>query len=99
VLVLGEHPATYLSAVLLRQKTKLRVVHTTIPGEAEPDRLVIINPSFFTLHPLLEPLRRKLDLVSVYGLQFSPTTRPSAASTAASRRWRTWRRTARSAPR
>ena len=70
VLVLGEHPATYLSAALLRQKSKLRVVHTTIPGEPDVDRLVIINPSFFTLHPLLEPLRRKLDLVAVYGLQF-----------------------------
>jgi hypothetical protein len=70
VLVLGEHPSTYLSAALLRQKTKLRVVHTTIPGEAEADRLVVINPQFFTLHPLLEPLRRKLDLVAVYGLQF-----------------------------
>ena len=70
VLVLGEHPATYLSAALLRQKSKLRVVHTTIPGEAEVDRLVVINPSFFTLHPLLEPLRRKLDLVAAYGLQF-----------------------------
>jgi hypothetical protein len=70
VLVLGEHPATYLSAALLRHKTKLRVVHTTIPGNGESDRLVIINPQFFTLHPLLEPLKRKLDLVAVYGLQF-----------------------------
>ena len=70
VLVLGEHPATYLSAALLRHKTKLRVVHATIPGNGEADRLVIINPSFFTLHPLLEPLKRKLDLVAVYGLQF-----------------------------
>ena len=70
VLVLGEHPAAYLSAALLRHKTKLRVVHTTIPGEGEKDRLVIVNPSFFTLHPLLEPLKRKLDLVAVYGLQF-----------------------------
>src|SRR4051794_25612238 len=70
VLVLGEHPATYLSAALLRQKTKLRVVHTTIPGNGEADRLVIINPQFFTLHPLLEPLKRKLDMVAVYGLQF-----------------------------
>jgi flavin-dependent dehydrogenase len=68
--VLGEHPATYLVAALLRHKTKLRVVHTVIPGEAEADRLVVINPSFFTLHPLLEPLRRKLDTVAVYGLQF-----------------------------
>ena len=70
VLVLGEHPATYLSAALLRHKAKLRVVHTTIPGNGEADRLVIINPSLFTLHPLLEPLKRKLDLVAVYGLQF-----------------------------
>ena len=45
VLVLGEHPATYLAAALLRHKTKLRVVHATIPGEAEPDRLVIVNPA------------------------------------------------------
>jgi flavin-dependent dehydrogenase len=70
VLVLGEHPSTYLVAALLRHKSKLRVVHTVIPGEGEADRLVIINPSFFTLHPLLEPLRRKLDTVAVYGLQF-----------------------------
>ena len=86
VLVLGEHPATYLSAALLRQKSKLRVVHTTIPGEAEVDRLVVINPSFFTLHPLLEPLRRKLDLVAVYGLQFlsdDPSVRSEYRSKAA----------------
>ena len=86
VLVLGEHPATYLSAALLRQKTKLRVVHSTIPGEPEADRLVVINPSFFTLHPLLEPLRRKLDLVSVYGLQFlsdDPAVRSEYRSKAA----------------
>lgn len=70
VLVLGEHPAAYLSAALLGHKSKLRVVHATIPGEPEADRLVIINPTFFTLHPLLEPLRRKLDLIAVYGLQF-----------------------------
>jgi flavin-dependent dehydrogenase len=78
VLVLGEHPATYLVAALLMQKSKLRVMHTTIPGEVEADRLVIINPSFFTLHPLLEPLKRKLDLVAIYGLQFlsdDPTVR------------------------
>ena len=70
VLVLGEHPATYLAAALLKQKTKLRVVHSTLPGHDVPDRLVVINPGFFSLHPLLEPLRRKLDLVPVYGLQF-----------------------------
>src|SRR5687767_2739097 len=70
VLVLGEHPAAYLTAALLRHKTKLRVAHSTIPGEAKPDRLVVLNPAFFALHPLLEPLKRKLDMTAIYGLQF-----------------------------
>jgi hypothetical protein len=70
VLVLGEHPAAYLAAALVRNKSKLRVVHATIPDERLPDRLVVINPSFFSLHPLLEGLKRKLDLSPVYGLQF-----------------------------
>src|SRR4029450_10961680 len=73
VLVLGEHPATYLAAALLRHKAKLRVVHTIIPGEPDVDRLVIINTTFFTLPPRVAPLRRKFDTVSVYGLQFLST--------------------------
>src|SRR5687768_13000100 len=79
VLVLGEHPASYLAAALVRHKTpKIRVLHATIPDQAESDRLVVINPAFFSLHPLLEPLRRKLDLVTLYGIQFlsdDPTVR------------------------
>ena len=78
VLVLGQHPCTYLTAALIRQNAKLRVLHATIPDEAEPDRLVILNPDFFKLHPMLEPLKRKLDLVGIYGLQFlsaDPNTR------------------------
>ena len=76
VLVLGEHPAAYLAAALLKQKSKLRVLHSTIPAEGNgaaeraAERLVVINPAFFSLHPLLEPLRRKLDLVAVHGLAF-----------------------------
>jgi hypothetical protein len=70
VLVLGEHPASYLTAALLRQKSHLRVLHALIPGQEPPDRLVTINPALFDLHPLLSPLRRKLNLTSVYGLQF-----------------------------
>ena len=70
VLVLGEHPAAYFAASLLRQNAKISVLHSTIPDEVQPDRLVVINPEFFKLHPLLEPLRRKLDVVSTYGLQF-----------------------------
>jgi flavin-dependent dehydrogenase len=78
VLVLGEHPAAYLAAALLKHKTKFRVTHSTIPGEDWPDRLVMINPDFYDLHPLLEPLRKKLDTRGVYGLQFlgnDPATR------------------------
>src|SRR5947209_8419698 len=73
VLVLGEHPAGYLAAALLRQqqpKAKPRVLHATIPGEEPDDRLVSINPAFFDLHPLLGNLRRKLKFSAVYGLQF-----------------------------
>ena len=78
VLVLGEHPAAYLTAALLKQKSKLNVLHATIPDERVSDRLVLINPAMFDLHPLLHPMRRKLDASAVYGLQFlsdNPETR------------------------
>lgn len=78
VLLLGEHPCTYLAAALVAQTPKTRVLHTTIPEDSQPDRLVIINPEFFKLHPLVEPLRRKLELTATYGLQFisdDPATR------------------------
>jgi flavin-dependent dehydrogenase len=70
VLVLGEHPAAYLAAALLKHKSKLNVLHATLPDERPPDRLVLINPELFDLHPLLHPLRRKLETTAVYGLQF-----------------------------
>lgn len=70
VLVLGEHPAAYLCAALLKYKSKLHVMHTLIPGERWPDRLVLINPALFDLHVLLEPLRRKLDGTGVFGVRF-----------------------------
>src|SRR5689334_11087280 len=78
ILVLGEHPAAYLTAALLKQKSKLNVLHATLPEERVPDHLVILNPELFDLNPLLAPLRRKLDTTSVYGLQFladDPNTR------------------------
>ena len=78
VLVLGEHPAAYLTAALLKQKSKLNVLHASLPTEHVPDRLVLLNPAMFDLHPLLGPVRRKLDTESIYGLQFladEPPTR------------------------
>ena len=70
VLVLGEHPAAYLCAALLRAGTKLRIVHATIPNEKPVERICLLNPAFFSLNKLLEPLKRKLDLTAVYGAQF-----------------------------
>jgi hypothetical protein len=79
VLVLGEHPAAYLAAALLKHKSKLHVCHATLPTEhVAPDRLVLLNPALFDLHPLLAPVRRKLETTSIYGLQFladDPATR------------------------
>ena len=74
VLVLGEHPAAYFCAALLRFKSKLRVLHALLPGESWPDRLVIINPALFDLHALLEPVRNKVDLNPIYGLRFLADT-------------------------
>jgi hypothetical protein len=73
VLVIGEHPSAYLAALMLHSGDKgkpLRVAHCTIPEQNEPDRLVVINPEFFSLHPSLEPLRRRLEMTPTYGLQF-----------------------------
>ena len=78
VLVLGEHPATYFCAALLRNVAKLRVLHATIPDEKPVERACLLNPAFFSLHKMLEPLKRKLDLTAIYGMQFladDPATR------------------------
>jgi hypothetical protein len=72
-LVLGEHPSAYLAALLLHAGDKgkgLRVVHATIPDQNEPDHLVLINPAFFALHPALESIRKRVEMVTLYGLQF-----------------------------
>lgn len=74
ILVLGDHPAAYLCAALLKYKTKLHVLHSTLPHENWPDRLLILNPSLFDLHPLLDPLRRKIETTPIYGLRFISDT-------------------------
>lgn len=70
VLLIGHHPSALLAAVLLRQKSKLTVVHVAPPGPGDPDRLVRINPDFFALHPVLAPLKRKIAQTVLYGIQF-----------------------------
>src|SRR5258708_3246301 len=70
VLVLGEHPCTYLCAALLSVIAKLRVLHATIPDEHPIERECLLNPAFFAMHKLLEPLKRKLEMTAIYGAQF-----------------------------
>jgi len=79
VLIMGEHPAAYLCAALLKHKSKLKVLHSTIPQENWPDRLVIVNPELFNLHPLLEPLRKKIEATGVYGVRFLSDAPPVAS--------------------
>jgi hypothetical protein len=86
VLVIGEHPCSYLAAILLASAAKMRVAHCTVPGNSEPDRLVLINPAFFELHPSLGSLRRKLEMTPIYGVQFlsdDPATRSEFRNKAA----------------
>ncbi len=41
-----------------------------IPDERPIDRLVLINPALFSLSPMLEPMRRRLEMTTIYGAQF-----------------------------
>jgi flavin-dependent dehydrogenase len=69
-MVLGDHPCAHLATALLKQTGSLKVIHACLPDEKTVDRLVLINPEFFELHPLLGSLKRKLDLTPIYGLRF-----------------------------
>ena len=59
VLVLGSIPR-HIFADFALCKTKLRVIQATLPNESWPDRLVLINPNLFSLHPILESLKRSI---------------------------------------
>jgi flavin-dependent dehydrogenase len=70
VLVLGQHPCAYLASILLRTRSSLNVAQLRIPGDDWPDRLALINPGFFSLHPSLAKLKKQLTLTGVWGIQF-----------------------------
>jgi hypothetical protein len=74
VLILGDHPCAHLAGIVLQRGGNLRVAQAKIPGEALPDRLVLINPELFNLDPALRPLKRQLQLVATYGLMFLSDT-------------------------
>ncbi len=48
----------------------LKVWQADLPHEPHPDRLVLINNSFYSLDKLVSGLARKLDATPVYGLRF-----------------------------
>ena len=79
VLVLGGHPSAFLAAALLKNKTKFEVMHSCIPGEQSGDRLVLMNPALFELHPLLGSLKRKIDSAGIYGIRFLADEPPTAS--------------------
>src|SRR5439155_4919036 len=79
VLVLGGHPSAYLAAALLKNKTKYEVMHSCIPGEPSGDRLVLMNPALFELHPLLGSLKRKIEALGLYGVRFLADEPPTAS--------------------
>lgn len=69
VLVLGDHPSGLLAAAILAGGG-IKVVHASIPGQEEVDRLVLINPQLFELHAILKSLKRQLELAPIYGISF-----------------------------
>src|SRR5882672_7637029 len=79
VLVLGGHPSAFLAAALLKNKTKFEVMHSCIPGEQGGDRLVLMNPALFELHPLLGSLKRKIEASGIYGIRFLADEPPTAS--------------------
>lgn len=79
VLVLGGHPSAFLAAALLKNKTKFEVMHSCIPGEPSGDRLVLMNPALFELHPLLSSLKRKIEAAGLYGVRFLADEPPTAS--------------------
>jgi hypothetical protein len=79
VLVLGGHPSAYLAAALLKNKTKFEVMHSCIPGEQGGDRMVLMNPALFELHPMLASLKRKIDSAGIYGIRFLADEPPTAS--------------------
>src|SRR2546429_10005583 len=78
VLVVGGHPSAYLAAALLKNKTKYEVMHSCIPNEPSGDRLALMNPPLFELHPPLGSLKRKIEALGLYGVRVLAHEPPTA---------------------
>ena len=87
VVVIGDHPAASLCAVLLKQ-TKVDVALASSPaGTPGAGRLALLNPAFFDLHKSLAPLRDTINTQPISTVRFlgpggeSAQTQPRTAAT------------------
>lgn len=69
VLIVGNHPCSYLAAALLREKPALRVLHVCRQTQRD-HRLALLNPAFYSLHPMLAAVEKSLKLSPIFGLKF-----------------------------
>ena len=69
VVVVGDHPAASLCALLLTQ-AKVDVGLCSAGGTPNAGRLVTLNPAFFALHPALASLEQSLDLQPISAVRF-----------------------------
>src|SRR4051812_25091394 len=79
VLVVGGHPSAYLAGALLKNKSKFSVMHSIIPNEPSGDRLVLMNPAMFELHPMLGSMKRRIEASGLYGVRFLADEPPTAS--------------------
>ena len=81
VVVLGCHPAAHVAALLLRQdaagakpakggKPRLRIVHVPVDDGQPADRLVVVNPELFDLHPAIAKALQPVPTTAVFGVRF-----------------------------
>ena len=67
VVVLGCHPSAFFAVSLLKQIPGVEVVHASLAGEQYANRLVLLNPRLFELHPLLADAKNEITLTPTYG--------------------------------
>lgn len=70
VLVLGDHPCTYVAVVLLRKAGVKRVRHLVIPTDTTPSRPVLVNPDVFEIDKTLVGWQKNVALSAVNGVHF-----------------------------
>ena len=80
VIVVGDHPAAALCALLLKE-ADVAVALLDIGTTPNADRLITLNPSFFDLHGSLQRLRSALPLAPITQIRFLGPDGESASAT------------------